>query len=127
MVYEDGNSALDVVGLRVGQSCLRMDSEDTLLSLQDERSVISFLVRPAAVLISQFFLSYDEFGDDGLSPKIHTKGSLICQVDLDYLWMIHWDDRRTVETGSLTEVSVWRRVLCGVARMSSGCGLAAAV
>ena len=31
--------------------------------------------------------------------------------------MIHWDDRRTVETGSPTGVSVWRRVLCGVARM----------
>ena len=54
-VYEVGNGALDVVGLRVGQSCLRMDSEDTLPALQDERSVMSFLVRPAAVLISQFF------------------------------------------------------------------------
>ena len=53
MVYEDGNSALDVVGLRVGQSCLRMDSEDTLPALQDERSVMSLLVRPAAVLISR--------------------------------------------------------------------------
>ena len=32
-----------------------MDSEDTLPALQDEQSVMSFLVRPAAVLISQFF------------------------------------------------------------------------
>ena len=32
-----------------------MDSEETLPALQDERSVMSFLVRPAAVLISQFF------------------------------------------------------------------------
>ena len=53
-VYEVGNGALDVVGLRVGQSCLRMDLEDTLPALQDERSVMSFLVRPTAVLISQF-------------------------------------------------------------------------
>ena len=53
--YEVGNGALDVVGLSVGQSCLRMDSEDTLPALQDERSVMSFLVRPAAVLISHFF------------------------------------------------------------------------
>ena len=53
-VHEVGNNALDVVGLRVGQSCLRMNLEDTLLALQDERSVVSFLVRPAAVLISQF-------------------------------------------------------------------------
>ena len=34
-VYEVGNSALHVVGLRVGQLCLRMDSEDTLPALQD--------------------------------------------------------------------------------------------
>ena len=44
-----------MVGLRVGQSCLRMGSEETLPALQDERSVMSFLVWPAAVLISQFF------------------------------------------------------------------------
>ena len=31
--------------------------------------------------------------------------------------MVHWEDRRTVETGSHAEVSLWRRVLCGVARM----------
>ena len=110
-VYEDGNSALDVVSLRVEQSCLRMNSEDTLPALQDEPSVMSFLVWPAAVLISQFLLSYDECGDDGFSPEVRVSGSLVCQVDLDSLWMIHWDDRRTVETGSHTGVSVWRRVL----------------
>ena len=37
-----GNGALDVVGFRVGQSCLRMDSEETLPALQDERSLMSF-------------------------------------------------------------------------------------
>ena len=31
-----GNGALDVVGLRVGPSCLRMNSEETLPALQDE-------------------------------------------------------------------------------------------
>ena len=113
-VYEVGNGALDVVGLRVGQSCLRMDSEDTLPTLQDERCVMSFLVRPAAVLISQVFLSYDEHGDDGFSPDVVSR-SLVCHVDLDSLWMVHREDCRT---GSHIEVSVWRRVLCGVARMS---------
>ena len=39
-------------------------------------------------------------------------------MDLDSLWMVHWEDRRTVETGSHAGVSVWRRVLCGIARMS---------
>ena len=37
-----GNGALDVGRLRVGLSCLRMDSEETLPALQDERSVMSF-------------------------------------------------------------------------------------
>ena len=49
------DGALDVVGLSVELSCLRMDSEDTLPVLQDEGSVMSFLVRLVAVLISQFF------------------------------------------------------------------------
>ena len=35
-VYEVGNGALDEVGLSAGQSCFRMDSEDTLPALQDE-------------------------------------------------------------------------------------------
>ena len=38
-----GNGALDMVGLRVGPSCLRMDSEETLPALQDKRSVMRFL------------------------------------------------------------------------------------
>ena len=65
-VDEVMDGALDVVGLSVVQSCLRMDSEDTLPVLQDERSVMSVLVRPVAVLISQFFLSYEDCGDDRL-------------------------------------------------------------
>ena len=39
-------------------------------------------------------------------------------MDLDSLWMVHREDRRTVETGSHAGVSVWRRVLCGIACMS---------
>ena len=35
---------------------------------------MSFLVRPAAVLISQFFLSDEEFGEDGSSPGLHISG-----------------------------------------------------
>ena len=54
-VDEVGDGALDVVGLSVGQSCLRMHSEDTLSALQDERSMMSFLVWPVAILIGQVF------------------------------------------------------------------------
>ena len=37
-----GNGALDLVDLRVGPSCIRMDSEETLPDFQVERSVMSF-------------------------------------------------------------------------------------
>ena len=43
--------------------------------------------------------------------------SLNCHVDLDSLWVVSWDDRRNVETGSRTGVSDWRRVLRCVARL----------
>ena len=74
-VYEVGNGALDVVGLSVGQLCLRMDSEDTLTALQDKRSIMSFLIRPVAILISQFFVSYDDCGNDRFSPGVSVRGS----------------------------------------------------
>ena len=48
-----------------------------------------FLVRPAAVLISQFLLSYDDCGDDRFSPGISDRVSLNCHVDLNSLgWFI---------------------------------------
>ena len=36
-------------------------------------------------------------------------------MELDSLWIVYRDDRRNVETGSRTEVSDWRNVLCCVA------------
>ena len=57
-------------------SHVRMDSEDALLVLHDERSVMTFLVRPVAVLISQFFLSSDDCGDDRFSPGASDRVSL---------------------------------------------------
>ena len=71
---------------------------------------MSFLVRPAAVLISQFFLSDEEFGEDGSSS-----GSLVCHVDLDSLWMVPWDDCRPFETGSRPGISIWSNMMCSVA------------
>ena len=85
------------VGCSVGQSCFRMNSEDTLPVLQD---------------------AYDDCGDDRFSPGISDRMSSSCHVDLDSLWMVHWEDRRTVVTGSRAGVSDWRSVLCGIARMS---------
>ena len=102
-VDEVGKGTLDVVGLGVGQSCLRFDSEDILPALQDERSVMSFLVRPVAVLISQFLLSHDDCGNDRFSPGVSVRGSLDYHMTLDSLWMGHWEDRSNVETGLILE------------------------
>ena len=44
--------------------------------------------------------------------------SLVCHVDLDSLWMVQWEDCRTFETGSHTGISIWRSVMCSVARLS---------
>ena len=46
---------LDAVDEGVGQSCVRADSAEAWPVLHDERSVMSFLVRPVVVLTSQFF------------------------------------------------------------------------
>ena len=59
---------MEKVGCSVGQSCFRMDSEDTLPALQDV---------------------YDDCGDDRFSPGISDRMSLNCHVDLDSLgWYI---------------------------------------
>ena len=95
-----------------------MDSEEVLPVLQDERSVMNFLVRPAAVLTRQFFLSYDDCGDDLFSPVMGGRVPLNCHVDLESLWMLPWDDRRNVETGSRAGVWDWMSILCNVAQLS---------
>ena len=40
---------MDLVGLRVGPSCLRMDSDETLPAFKDERSVLSIFDLDAAL------------------------------------------------------------------------------
>ena len=85
--------------------------------LQDERSVMSFLVRPAAVLISQFFVSYDECGDDGLSPEMSDGVSLNCHVDLDshgYLPLLRQSSYNHRVIRCLTEIRA-----CSYSRHSS--------
>ena len=74
------------VSCSVGQSCFRMNAEDTLPVSQDV---------------------YDDCGDDRFSPGISGRLSLNCHVDHDSLWMVHWEDRRTVDTWSRAGVSAW--------------------
>ena len=79
---------------------------------------ISFLVRPAAIQTDQFFVSYDDCGDDRFSPVMGGRVPPPCIVDLDSLLMLPWDGHMNVETGSRTGVWDWRSVLCDVARLS---------
>ena len=90
------DARMEKVGGSVGQLCFRMNSEDTLPVSQD---------------------SYEDCGDDRFSPRISDRMSLNCHVDLDSLGMVHWEDRRTVETGSRTGICAWRSVLCDIAGM----------
>ena len=70
---------LDAVDEGVGRSCVRSDSAEVWPVLHDERSVMSFLVRPVAVL------SYEVDEDDRLSPVVSSRVPLPCLVDLDSL------------------------------------------
>ena len=47
---------LDAVGESVGRSCVRTDSVEAWPVLQDEHCVMSFLIRPASILSSHFFV-----------------------------------------------------------------------
>ena len=59
-----------------------MDSEDALLVLLVESRVMNCLVRPVAVLISQYFLLYDNCEDDRFSPGASNRVSPNCHGDL---------------------------------------------
>ena len=63
-------------------------------------------------------MSNDDCCDDRFSPVMSGRVSLNCHVDLFSLWMVSWDDRRNVQTGSRTGVSDWRSILCDVAQLS---------
>ena len=65
--YADVDDTLDMVGLHVGQSCFRPDSED---------SVRNCLIRPDTVLVNQDFVSTDNRGDDQFSPGVRIHVSL---------------------------------------------------
>ena len=54
-VYDVRGETLDAVDEGVGRSCIRVDSVEAWPVLHDERNVMSFLVRPVAVLTSEFF------------------------------------------------------------------------
>ena len=89
-------------------------------ALQDERSVMSFLFRPAAILISQsFYRTMNVVMMDSHQGCVFVGLWSATWTLIPFGFpLVPWEDRRTVETGSHTGVSVWRRVLCSVARLS---------
>ena len=118
LVDEAVDNALDMVGLHVVQSCFRTDSEDALLVLLEEHSLMN-----DAVLVIQDFLSTDNCGDDRFSPGVRNHVSLNWQVHLHSHRMIYWEGRWNGEDGYREDgyragVSDWRSVLCCVALMS---------
>ena len=117
LLDEAVDDALDMVGLHVGQSCFRTDSEDALPGLLEERSVRNCLVRPDTVLLNQDFVSTDNRGDDRFSPGVRNHFSLDWQVDLDSHWMVYGEGRWNGENGYRAGASDWRSVLCCVALM----------
>ena len=83
--------AFDVVGLNVGQSWFRTDSEVMLPLTVDEHSMLCNFVRPDIVPVIQVDVSTDVRGDDRLSPGVTGCVSLDGQSDLDSHGEEHWE------------------------------------
>ena len=109
---------LDTFDEGAGHSCVRMVLAEPWPSLHDVRSVMSFLVRPVAILTSQFFLSYEDGGEDWYSPMICGRVPLPCPVDLDSLYMFPMKTGRYRKLGPHAEVWDWRGILKNVASSS---------
>ena len=118
LLDEAVDDVLDMVGLSVGQSCFRTDSEDALPGLLEERNVRNCLVRTDTILAYQDFVSTNNLGDDRFSPGVRNQVSLDWLVDLDSHWMVYGEGRWNGENGYRAGASDWRSVLCCVALMS---------
>ena len=142
-----GKVALDVVGLGVGPPCLRMDSEETLLTLMDERAQ---LVRaalgitpvdrseegaPVLELIGHSVLGKPlvdslqepmpamkrlEYAIQATALVWKPLEHLHCVVSdhVDSFWMAPWDAGGTHGDGCRLCVTFWRILLRSVIRLS---------
>ena len=117
-VVDGLGNTLDAVDEGVGRSCVRMDSAELWPSIHDVCSVMRFLVRPVAVLTSQFFLSFDVGGDVCFSPGVSGWVPLTCPVHLDSWYMLPRKRGKVEKFGPHDEVWDWRSVLSDVARSS---------
>ena len=91
------DSALDVVGLHVGQLWFRMNSEDVLPLMIDEHSMIGDFVQPDSVPVVLAYMSTDVCGDDRFSPGVTDRTSLDRQNDLDSMGRYFGNACRLVE------------------------------
>ena len=115
LMDEAVDDALDMVGLHVGQSHFRTDSEDALPGLLEERCLRNCLVWPDTVLVNQDFVSTNNRGDDRFSPGVRNHVSLDWQVDLDSHWMGYGECRWNGDNGYRAGAPDWRSILCCVA------------
>ena len=68
LLGEAVDNTKEVVDLRVGQLCFRIDSENVLPMMMDERGMIC--VRPHSVMIDRDSVLTDVSGDDRFSPGV---------------------------------------------------------
>ena len=104
-----GKVALDVVGLGVGPPCLRVDSEETLLTLMDERTQ---LVRAAPGVTPE-----DE-SEEGAPVLELIEHSVLGKPLVDSFWMAPWDAGGTLGDRGRLWVTFWWTLLRSSIRLS---------
>ena len=104
-------SALDVVGLNVGQSWFRTDSEDIFPLMVDEH-----------IMLCKLDVSTDVRGDDRFSPGVTGCVSLDRQSDLDSHGEEHWERLFFGGNSSVACMSDWKGVLDCPIKMLIGDG-----
>ena len=104
-------NVLDVVGLNVGQSWFRTDSEDILPLMVDEHSMLYDFVRPDTLPVIQVYMSTDVRGDDRFSQGVTGCISLNRQSDLDSHEEEHWERLFFGGNSSVACMSDWKGVL----------------
>ena len=119
LLEEAVDSALDVVGVNVGQLWFRTDPEDALPVMLDEHSLMCDLVWLDVVPVIQDVVSTDVCGDDRFSPGVRSNNvSLDWWIDLDSHGIVNWECQLNGEDRVLAGASDWRSVLHCIALMS---------
>ena len=119
-VDEVRGDTFDAVDEVVGRSCIRADSVEVWPVLHDERTVMSCLVRPVAVLTSQFFyrmklvmmiVSHQWYMVVCLCPVLWTWTPSVCYWEV-LVRMLRLDLKLRCGTGEVSSVVSHVRLGC---------------